>query len=48
MFETLDDQIKHDNDASETKTARYLRYVLVLIIALLIFGGLYFGVRSLG
>jgi hypothetical protein len=48
MFETLDDQIKQDNDAANTKTERMLRWVLVLVISLLVFGGLYLGVRSLG
>ncbi len=48
MFETLDDHIKQDNAAANTKTETILKWVLVLVSAVLVFGGLYFGVRSLG
>lgn len=48
MFETLDDHIKADTEAESTKTERILRWVLALVVTVLVLGGLYFGVRSLG
>lgn len=48
MFESLDDQMKHDQDASSTPKERFLKWVLVGIVSVLLFGGLYMGVRLLG
>ena len=48
MFESLDDQIKHDVEAASTKKERILWYVAAVVAALLVFGGLYFGVSMLG
>jgi len=46
MFESLDDQMKHDDTA--TPKERILKWVLVGIVSVLLFGGLYMGVRLLG
>jgi len=48
MFESLDDQIKHDLDAQTSKTQRLLMYLGVAIATVVIFGGLYYGVRLIG
>lgn len=48
MFETLDDRMKHDADEVSTRGERLLKWVLVGIVAVALFGGLYMGVRLLG
>lgn len=47
MFESLDDHIKHDTEAESTKTQRVLQWVMALVAGILVFGGLYYGVRLL-
>ena len=48
MFDSLAEQIKHD-EAGTVKTSEVvLRWVAVVVIAMVIFGGLYFVVHSLG
>jgi hypothetical protein len=47
MFETLDEQMKHDEEATTTKKERILRYILTLVVAIVVFGGLYMGVQLL-
>lgn len=48
MFESLDEQMKHDEEATTTKSEKYLRWLLVAVLAVVLFGGLYMGVRLLG
>lgn len=45
MFESLDEQIKHDIEAQSSKTQRVLMYLAIVVAAVILFGGLYFGVR---
>lgn len=45
MFDSLDDQIKHDLDKQTSQKQRMLLWLAVAIVSVLIFGGLYFGVR---
>jgi hypothetical protein len=45
MFESLDEQMKHDDMETTTPREKYLRWALVGIVSLLLFGGLYMGVR---
>ncbi len=47
MFESLDDQMKHDADETTTPRERWLKWLLVGIVSVLLFGGLYMGVRLL-
>ncbi len=47
MFETLDEHIKKDTNAESTKTERFLRWAIALIVTVVVLGGLYFGVRLL-
>ncbi len=47
MFETLDDQIRHDVEAETTRTERILRWVVAIAVTVVVLGGLYFGVRLL-
>jgi len=45
MFDGLDEQMKRDEAAEITPREKYLRWAAVIITSLLVFGGLYFGVR---
>ena len=47
MFESLDDQMKHDQDATTTPKERMLKWLLVAVVSVVLFGGLYMGVRLL-
>jgi hypothetical protein len=47
MFESLDDTMKHDEQAESTPQQRMMKWAAVLVIALIVFGGLIFGVRML-
>lgn len=45
MFDSLADQIRHDEQAETTRRARLIRYILIAVISVLLFVGLYMGVR---
>jgi hypothetical protein len=47
MFDSLADRIREDDHQTTSATERYLRYALVLVVAVVLFGGLYMGVRFL-
>lgn len=47
MFESLDEQMKRDEDEVTTPRERYLKWLLVGVVSVLLFGGLYMGVRLL-
>jgi hypothetical protein len=47
MFDSLADRIKQDENFDVNTTQRIIRYAVVLGVSVLLFGGLYFGVRML-
>lgn len=47
MFDSLDDQMKRDDAREVSSTERWLRYAAVAVVSILVFGGLYLGVRLL-
>jgi hypothetical protein len=47
MFNSLDDEIKRDEAAVTTPASRWLRTIAVFVAAVLLFGGLYIGIRLL-
>jgi len=47
MFDSLDDQMKHDDALVTTKKQRVLLWITVGVVSVVLFGGLYFGVRLL-
>ena len=47
MFDSLSDQIKHDLDQQTPRSQRIIEYVLVAVVSIAIFGGLYMGIRLL-
>ena len=47
MFESLADRIHHDELEGVTTTQRVIRMLTVVAVAVVLFGGLYFGVQLL-
>jgi hypothetical protein len=47
MFDSLDDQIKHDLDRESTPAQRRMRYGVVAVISIVVFGGLLLAVQLL-
>ena len=45
MFDSLADRMREDEQM--TASQRYVRWVAVLVISVVLFGGLYYGVRFL-
>jgi hypothetical protein len=48
MFETLSDQMKHDDEAESTRTERMLPWAIGILATVLVLGGLYAAVRMMG
>ncbi len=47
MFDSLSDRIKQDEQQEVNSTERFVRWAVVAVLSILLFGGLYFGVRML-
>jgi len=47
MFDSLSDRMKQDEARETNKTERFIRWIAVAVISVLLFVGLYFGVRML-
>jgi hypothetical protein len=47
MFNSLDEEMKRDDQATSTPQQRWLRYAAVLLTSIVLFGGLYAGIRFL-
>ncbi len=47
MFDSLDDQIKHDTELETTKVQRLMRWAAAFVATVAILGGLYYGMRFL-
>ena len=45
MFESLDDRMKHDDQEVTTTKERILKWAVVAVIAVIVFGGLWMGIR---
>ncbi len=45
MFDSLDEQIKKDEDRVSTSKERMVRYALYVLAAVVVFGGLILGVH---
>lgn len=48
MFETLEDQIKIDEEKATPKSQRMIRWVLIALLSVILFGSLYFGIQLFG
>ncbi len=47
MFNSLEEEIKRYDQATSTPRERWLRYAAVLLASIVLFGGLYAGIRLL-
>ena len=47
MFDSLADRIKEDQHKEVNNTERMIRWIVVALVTILLFGGLYYGVRML-
>jgi hypothetical protein len=47
MFDILDDRMKQDDHAGVTPAARVIRWLLVALFSIVLFGSLYIGIRML-
>jgi len=47
MFDSLDEQMKNDDNKVGTSKERAMKWVLVVLVSVVVFGGLYFGVHML-
>ena len=47
MFDSLADRIKEDEHSTVNNTERLVRWIVVALVTILLFGGLYYGVRML-
>ncbi len=45
MFESLDEQMKLDEHKATSNKERLIRWILVVVVSVLVFGGLYLGVH---
>ena len=45
MFESLDEQIRLDEHKATSNIERILRWALIVLLSVIVFGGLYFGVH---
>ncbi len=45
MFDSLDEQMKNDDNKVSTGRERILKLVLILLVSVVVFGCLYFGVH---
>jgi len=47
MFDSLDEQMKMDEKREVSQTEKLVRWAVVAISSVLLFGGIYYGVRFL-
>ena len=45
MFDSLDDQMKHDRKVESSTKERAFKYLTIAVLAVVLFAGLYFGLR---
>jgi hypothetical protein len=45
MFETLEDQIRIDEEKTTTKRERMIRWAVIALVSVVLFGALYFGIH---
>jgi len=47
MFASLDEQMKHDDAAATTSQQRLMKWALIAVAAVVLFGSLYFAIQVL-
>ena len=48
MFDSLADRIREDEHKEVNNTERVILWVVIAVVSILVFGGLYYAVRTLG
>lgn len=48
MFDSLADRIKADDQQQVKTSERVVKWLVIVVLSILLFGGLYLGVRMLG
>lgn len=48
MFDSLDEQIRTDEHKMVTSRERMMRWVLIVVVSVAVFGGLYLAVHTAG
>jgi preprotein translocase subunit SecE len=47
MFDSLDEQMRNDDNKVSSSRERAMKWLLVVLISVMVFGGLYYGVHML-
>jgi hypothetical protein len=47
MFNSLEDELKRDQEAATPRAQRWLRSAMVALVSVILFGALYAGIRFL-
>lgn len=47
MFDSLQEKIKHDDAAEISPRERVVKGVVIIVLSIVLFGGLYFAIRML-
>jgi len=47
MFDSLADRIKEDEHKEVDQTHRIIQWVAIAVVSVVVFGGLYYGIRML-
>ncbi|MBS1855236.1 MAG: hypothetical protein JST11_07710 [Acidobacteria bacterium] len=48
MFDSLEDKIKQDDSVEISRKERIVKGVVITVLSIVLFGGLYFAVRMVG
>ena len=48
MFDSLEDQIKHDDEIASPRSERIVKRVAIAVLSVALFGGLYFAIQMIG
>ena len=46
MFDSLEEQMKHDDQAASTNKERFLLWAAIAVASILVFGGVYYGFQA--
>jgi hypothetical protein len=47
MFDSLDEQMKHDDQVGATKKEQMFKWAAIVVISVLVFGGLYLAIQMM-
>ena len=48
MFDSLEEQIKHDDQAEISPRERVMHWIAIAVVSVVVFGGLILGIKMLG